>query len=155
MNVPVLVFVISSWGWGFTRSFPLICRSLGIMLQWLEEENIGGVTASHLYFNNDLFLSLFIYFKWNKCKFPVGVADGVGGWRQYGIDPGEFSSNLMKTCERLVTCGKFIESQPSSLLARSYNELLENKQPVLGNLILFLEFRNFNRCVKPRLFSNN
>ncbi|XP_073982119.1 protein phosphatase PTC7 homolog [Rhodnius prolixus] len=68
-----------------------------------------------------------------KSADVLGVADGVGGWRQYGIDPGEFSSNLMKTCERLVTCGKFIESQPSSLLARSYNELLENKQPVLGS----------------------
>ena len=26
----------------------------------------------------------------------IGVADGVGGWRQYGVDPGLFSSNLMK-----------------------------------------------------------
>ncbi|KAK9511516.1 hypothetical protein O3M35_000155 [Rhynocoris fuscipes] len=68
-----------------------------------------------------------------KSADVLGVADGVGGWRQYGIDPGEFSSNLMRTCERLVNSGRFIRSQPSSLLARSYNELLENKQSILGS----------------------
>lgn len=63
----------------------------------------------------------------------LGVADGVGGWRNYGIDPGEFSSFLMRTCERLVTSGRFSCTEPTSLLARSYYELLENKQPILGS----------------------
>lgn len=67
-------------------------------------------------------------------NFVSGVADGVGGWRHYGIDPGEFSSFLMKTCERLVSMGRFTPSEPSGLLARSYFELLENKQPILGEL---------------------
>lgn len=62
----------------------------------------------------------------------LGVADGVGGWRHYGIDPGEFSSFLMRTCERLVSMGRFTPSEPAGLLARSYYELLENKQPILG-----------------------
>lgn len=61
-----------------------------------------------------------------------GVADGVGGWRHYGIDPGEFSAFLMRTCERLVSSGKFITTEPAGLLARSYYELLESKQPILG-----------------------
>lgn len=61
-----------------------------------------------------------------------GVADGVGGWRHYGIDPGEFSSCLMKTCERLVSIDKFAPTEPAGLLARSYYELLESKQPILG-----------------------
>lgn len=61
-----------------------------------------------------------------------GVADGVGGWRHYGIDPGEFSSCLMKTCERLVSVDKFAPTEPAGLLARSYYELLESKQPILG-----------------------
>lgn len=64
-------------------------------------------------------------------NFP-GVADGVGGWRHYGIDPGEFSNFLMRTCERLVSMGKFRPTEPAGLLARSYYELLENKQPILG-----------------------
>lgn len=67
-----------------------------------------------------------------KAADVLGVADGVGGWRNYGIDPGEFSSFLMRTCERLVISGRF-NGEPASLLARSYYELLENKQPVLGS----------------------
>jgi hypothetical protein len=64
--------------------------------------------------------------------FFKGVADGVGGWRHYGIDPGEFSAFLMRTCERLVSSGRFITTEPAGLLARSYYELLESKQPILG-----------------------
>ena len=48
----------------------------------------------------------------------IGVADGVGGWRAYGVDPGLFSVNLMKNCERLVKAGYFVGSQPSTLLAQ-------------------------------------
>jgi protein phosphatase PTC7 len=29
----------------------------------------------------------------------AGVADGVGSWREYGVDPREFSSALMRECE--------------------------------------------------------
>lgn len=63
----------------------------------------------------------------------LGVADGVGGWRSYGIDPGEFSSFLMKTCERLVHCVNFNPQRPVNLLAYSYCELLEQKKPILGS----------------------
>ncbi|CAB3221980.1 unnamed protein product [Arctia plantaginis] len=63
----------------------------------------------------------------------IGVADGVGGWRAYGIDPGEFSSYLMKTCERLVRMGHFKLTEPGDLLAKSYYELLEHKKPILGS----------------------
>jgi protein phosphatase PTC7 len=69
----------------------------------------------------------------------IGVADGVGGWRRYGIDPGEFSAFLMRTCERLVSGGRFITTEPAGLLARSYYELLESKQPILGaNCLIIL-----------------
>uniref|UniRef100_A0A2H8TK18 Protein phosphatase n=1 Tax=Melanaphis sacchari TaxID=742174 RepID=A0A2H8TK18_9HEMI len=68
-----------------------------------------------------------------KATDVLGVADGVGGWRHYGIDPGEFSSFLMTTCERLVSLGKVKPNKPNKLLAQSYYELLENKQPILGS----------------------
>lgn len=71
----------------------------------------------------------------------IGVADGVGGWRHYGIDPGEFSSFLMTTCERLVSLGKVKPNEPNKLLAQSYYELLENKQPILGKKIVGLCLR--------------
>jgi len=74
------------------------------------------------------------WFKTSTQKADViGVADGVGGWRSYGIDPGEFSSFLMKTCERLVHCVNFNPHRPVNLLAYSYCELLEQKKPILGS----------------------
>ncbi|KAH1025540.1 hypothetical protein HUJ05_010248 [Dendroctonus ponderosae] len=68
-----------------------------------------------------------------------GVADGVGGWRSYGIDPGEFSFHLMKTCERLVKLGRFAPTNPSELLASSYYELLHNKKAILGCITRLIE----------------
>nr|CAD7264006.1 unnamed protein product [Timema shepardi] len=70
-----------------------------------------------------------------KSSEVIGVADGVGGWRNYGIDPGVFSNFLMRTCERLVLCGRFVPTEPAGLLARSYYELLESKQPILAVLL--------------------
>jgi protein phosphatase PTC7 len=32
-----------------------------------------------------------------------GVADGVGSWREYGINPKEFSHKLMKECENVLS----------------------------------------------------
>ncbi len=43
----------------------------------------------------------------------LGVADGVGGWRQYGVDPGQFSKQLMYNCDRLVRAGYFSPNQVS------------------------------------------
>ncbi|XP_060522581.1 protein phosphatase PTC7 homolog [Cylas formicarius] len=68
-----------------------------------------------------------------KSAEVMGVADGVGGWRAYGIDPGEFSLHLMKTCERLVRLGRFTPTNPSELLANSYHELLHHKKAILGS----------------------
>lgn len=32
----------------------------------------------------------------------VGVADGVGSWREYGVDPREFSRSLMQECKNIL-----------------------------------------------------
>ncbi|XP_068937514.1 protein phosphatase PTC7 homolog isoform X2 [Petaurus breviceps papuanus] len=66
-------------------------------------------------------------------KTRHGVADGVGGWRDYGVDPSQFSGTLMRTCERLVKEGRFIPSNPVGILTTSYCELLQNKIPLLGS----------------------
>jgi len=63
----------------------------------------------------------------------IGVADGVGGWRAYGVDPGQFSVNLMKNCERLVKAGYFAGNQPSKLLEQGFREMQENKQQIIGS----------------------
>lgn len=53
----------------------------------------------------------------------VGVADGVGGWRTYGIDPSIFPRSLMKVCSQLVSSGNFEPSSPADLIAASYRLL--------------------------------
>lgn len=60
----------------------------------------------------------------------------MGGWRAYGIDPGEFSLHLMRTCERLVQIGHFKPNNPSELIAKSYYELLQHKKAILGKISL-------------------
>ncbi|EDW00398.1 protein phosphatase PTC7 homolog [Drosophila grimshawi] len=74
------------------------------------------------------------WFKASTTKaYALGVADGVGGWRAYGIDPGRFSRFLMRSCERLSHAADFKASQPKQLLARAFCNLLEQKQPILGS----------------------
>ncbi|KRF93998.1 protein phosphatase PTC7 homolog isoform X1 [Drosophila mojavensis] len=74
------------------------------------------------------------WFKTSTSKADtLGVADGVGGWRVYGIDPGLFSRFLMRSCERLAHTSDFDSTRPEHLLARAYCNLLEQKQPILGS----------------------
>ncbi|KAH8287370.1 hypothetical protein KR054_006234, partial [Drosophila jambulina] len=68
----------------------------------------------------------------------LGVADGVGGWRTYGIDPGEFSTFLMRSCHRLATYRNFDARRLDLLLNRAYLDLLEQKCPVLGSCTVCL-----------------
>ncbi|XP_015910093.1 protein phosphatase PTC7 homolog [Parasteatoda tepidariorum] len=73
------------------------------------------------------------FFARYKTADVLGVADGVGGWRNYGIDPSKFSYSLMETCERLVTSGRFNPRNPGHLIAASYYELKENKEQIIGS----------------------
>ena len=84
---------------------------------------------------------------WIEIK-NLGVADGVGGWREHGIDPSLFSSSLMEACRTLID-NKLIDLNPltlKELLSKGYKQLLEDKQCIIGkihlilNRILFLDF---------------
>ena len=64
----------------------------------------------------------------------VGVADGVGGWREHGIDPSLFSSSLMDACKSLID-NKLLDLNPTTLkelLSKGYKQLLEDKQCIIG-----------------------
>lgn len=63
----------------------------------------------------------------------IGVADGVGGWRAYGVDPGLFSNHLMRNCERLVKAGFFVSNSPKALLEQGFREMQESKAQVIGS----------------------
>ncbi|XP_052849963.1 protein phosphatase PTC7 homolog isoform X1 [Drosophila gunungcola] len=69
----------------------------------------------------------------NAQAYTMGVADGVGGWRSFGVDPGEFSMFLMRSCERLSLGKDMVPQRPDLLLARAYCELLGQKCPVVGS----------------------
>jgi len=63
-------------------------------------------------------------------KRPVvymGVADGVGSWREYGVDPREFSHRLMEECENLLreATNKSRVITPSTVLANAFERVKE------------------------------
>ena len=62
----------------------------------------------------------------------VGVADGVGGWREYGVDPSQVPRTIMSSCSRLVEQGKFKPSNPSELLENAYEEASMHKDAAMG-----------------------
>jgi protein phosphatase PTC7 len=63
----------------------------------------------------------------------MGVADGVGSWREYGVDPREFSHRLMEECENILTeaaakatlgGGKFRRViTPTEILSQAYEKV--------------------------------
>ncbi|CDW56075.1 Protein phosphatase PTC7 homolog [Trichuris trichiura] len=55
----------------------------------------------------------------------LGVADGVGGWRNYGVDPSRFSYSMMNACAHLVAEGFFRPDELRELIANSY-EVVKN-----------------------------
>lgn len=68
----------------------------------------------------------------DKTADVLGVADGVGGWRNYGIDPSAFAQSLMRISERLVNSGRFKPHSPADIIQDSYQELLNQKCPLIG-----------------------
>lgn len=63
-----------------------------------------------------------------------GVADGVGGWREYGVDPSQVPRTIMSLCARLVDNGKFSASSPEQLLEHAYDEASMHKDAAMGEV---------------------
>jgi len=76
--------------------------------------------------------------------YDVGVADGVGGWRTYGVDPSQFPKSLMAACERMVHTGQFTPRRPVDVLSSGYNEIQQDKAPLIGITVML---RNKYLCV--------
>jgi len=64
--------------------------------------------------------------------YHIGVADGVGGWRTYGVDPSQFPKSLMAACERMVHSGQFTPRRPVDVLSSGYSEIQQDKAPLIG-----------------------
>jgi len=65
-----------------------------------------------------------------KTTHVAGVADGVGGWRQYGVDPAKFSSNLMNNCSEIVKNGDFQPERPDLIIDSAFNKLSVSPRPI-------------------------
>lgn len=63
----------------------------------------------------------------------LGVADGVGGWRNYGVDPSLFSSSLMANCERVVVEGRSRPDAPKTIIATGYYDLVRMSKTAIQN----------------------
>lgn len=86
-----------------------------------------------------------------KCFYfsSTGVADGVGGWRQYGIDSSVFSTSLMKSCEAFVRQGGLNPPpSPVNIIKAGYQELTEQKAPCFGKQIKVFLCLSFVFCFK-------
>ncbi|XP_001358172.3 protein phosphatase PTC7 homolog fig [Drosophila pseudoobscura] len=63
----------------------------------------------------------------------MGVADGVGGWRDRGIDAGRFSRDLMQRCFVHAQKPTFDGRNPRQLLSECYGEMKRKWKPILGS----------------------
>ena len=57
----------------------------------------------------------------------VGVADGVGGWRKYGIDAGEWSRSLMLAAQSHVK-GEGQSREPLAILEAAFKETVAQEK---------------------------
>ncbi|XP_016951103.1 protein phosphatase PTC7 homolog fig [Drosophila biarmipes] len=63
----------------------------------------------------------------------MGVADGVGGWRDLGVDAGRFAKELMSCCSGQTQSSGFDGRNPRDLLIAGYQELTHRENPVVGS----------------------
>ncbi|XP_017099989.2 protein phosphatase PTC7 homolog fig [Drosophila bipectinata] len=63
----------------------------------------------------------------------LGVADGVGGWRDMGVDAGRFAKELMGCCCGHAEQVDFDARNPRALLVSSYQDLKDREDPVVGS----------------------
>eukprot|EP01060_Flectonema_neradi_P006675 TRINITY_DN14531_c0_g1_i1.p1 TRINITY_DN14531_c0_g1~~TRINITY_DN14531_c0_g1_i1.p1 ORF type:complete len:254 (+),score=27.13 TRINITY_DN14531_c0_g1_i1:110-871(+) len=68
----------------------------------------------------------------NQEQKYFGVADGVGGWRQCGVDPGEIARKLMLNCKELFASSNGL-AHPQLTLAEAYWKIKYGKEVEVGS----------------------
>ena len=66
----------------------------------------------------------------------AGVADGVGGWRDKGVDPSQFTQLLMLGCADELQKGR--QQDPSIILEEAHRSVLQSKDVAVGEFRLCL-----------------
>lgn len=70
----------------------------------------------------------------NRYASVLGIADGVGGWATMGVDPAEFSWQLMNNCRDAVE--KLNLKSPLEILSHAYRRILNERQVRAGTIFL-------------------
>ena len=60
----------------------------------------------------------------------IGVADGVGGWREEGVDPSLFTVSLMQRCTHVSTSPGW--TTPVEILEQAYQAVVRDQQVLAG-----------------------
>ncbi|XP_068155036.1 protein phosphatase PTC7 homolog fig [Drosophila tropicalis] len=76
----------------------------------------------------------------------MGVADGVGGWSELGIDAGLFARELMFWCSNYAKRENFDGRKPLDLLIESNSEIKGKTNPVVGSSTACLVSLNRRDC---------
>lgn len=122
-----------------SKPLHLVTAYSGYSKEFMDNKDKGSLNAMQYLNRKRGTIGDDAWFIASKDKSDVlGVADGVGGWRDIGVDPSKFSTNLMRTCKRVVEQGLTTEQgdqidhkTPIEILSASYQALLENKNPSL------------------------
>jgi protein phosphatase PTC7 len=61
----------------------------------------------------------------------MGVADGVGGWAEVGVDPSVFAWALMGNAHEIALSGK--ESDVAIILRDAYRRIVDTKSVIAGS----------------------
>ncbi|KAF0986357.1 hypothetical protein HZS_2773 [Henneguya salminicola] len=71
-----------------------------------------------------------------------GIADGVGGYKEVGIDPSLFSSSLMEFCLRKSSAIISNQELPDckKIITECYNQLLELKERIYGGSTINISY---------------
>lgn len=129
--VPSLPWGAGPCGQPLRRSFHLVTASSGLAKthsSFVAPSSPSEFLNKHFSFGDDA-----CFAARHRHADVLGVADGVGGWRSYGVDPSLFPQSLMAVCERLVREGHFVSQQPVNILSSSYQEIQQDKIPLIGS----------------------
>ncbi|KAJ9064742.1 Protein phosphatase 2C 7 [Entomophthora muscae] len=67
-------------------------------------------------------------------NYCLGVADGVGGWSEVGVDPSQFAWELMNNCKmHCETLGIATRVDPKKVLTQAYNKLIKSGRVKAGS----------------------
>ena len=77
----------------------------------------------------------FFNYKIGEKSLAIGIADGVGSWKDNKIDPAIFSRTLMENCHQIYN-NCYYNNQIidiSQIVSQSFDKLLENNPPIYGS----------------------